>query len=188
MVVIIFAVQELSEQTFIPEFFRDHVGFHERIVFKQIVDFSAFLHRFDKSDRFRRSVERRHFAHDMLSCVQSFDRVFRMVHKPGRDKHGVHVLRKKFVFIRCQENIRSVFPEIFPDVFVEVAAGDDVDVQSLAACNEVPAPSESPDAEFDALVGVEYFVRHFWPPFGWLENNIKILLQFANIKNGIIFT
>ena len=159
--VLVLAVDELAEEAFVPKLLQVHVLLCERVVLEEVVDLAGALDGLDQADALGWAAEGRHLAHDVLAPVQGLDGVGRVAREVGGDEDGVDVLREELVLVRRDEGAGDVPREARPHLGVDVAAGDHVDVEELRGADEVLPAAETPDAEADPAVGVEYLF-HGW--------------------------
>ena len=109
MVIIIFGIDKFPEQTVLPQLPGKHIFLCERIIFQQIVNFSALFHGFDQADAIRRLHEGCDFAHHMFSGVQCLDAVFHMGGEECRHQNGIDIHAQEFIFVVRYEHIRIMF-------------------------------------------------------------------------------
>ncbi len=87
-----FGVHQFPEQT-IPVLLRQpHVGFGEGIIFRQIVNQSAFFNGFHQAHAFGHGVKRGHLGQHMLARRQTADSVGRVRRAVSGQQHRVHIV------------------------------------------------------------------------------------------------
>ena len=125
--VLVFAVDELAEEAFVPKLLQVHVLLCERVVLQEVVDLAGALDGLDQADALGGAAEGRHLAHDVLAPVQGLDGVGRVAREVGGDEDGVEAFRswpvvRGVVELETTRFLRSsdagdAVPASYPDAF-----------------------------------------------------------------------